>query len=162
MQQIRSCTEGKGGHAAFASIMYSPPATFPGEEPKSFYKNLSKLKCDVLLLFGKDDPWCTPAFAKRMFQCLEEREESSSLQKYVHRYVELENVGHCPNHEAPTAVGHIASRWVRANNRSKVELNLLDEGCHDFDEEWGKIKANEVDGTNISLSVFEKLITTFV
>jgi len=29
MQQIRGCTEGKGGHAAFASILWSPPATYP-------------------------------------------------------------------------------------------------------------------------------------
>jgi len=65
MKQIKSCTDGKGGHAAFASIMFSPPATYTPEEPTSFYKNLSKLECDVLLLFGKEDPWCTPAFAKK-------------------------------------------------------------------------------------------------
>lgn len=29
MNQIRGCTEGKGGHAAFASILWSPPATLP-------------------------------------------------------------------------------------------------------------------------------------
>jgi len=29
MNQIRNCTEGKGGHAAFASILWSAPATFP-------------------------------------------------------------------------------------------------------------------------------------
>jgi hypothetical protein len=157
MKQIKSCTDGKGGHAAFASIMFSPPATYTPEEPTSFYKNLSKLECDVLLLFGKEDPWCTPAFAKKMFQCLQERESSPSHQNFVHRYVELENVGHCPNHEAPTAVGHIASRWVRAEDRDANSLCLLDEEKDVFDEDWG-----EVDGKNVSLSFMENLITTFV
>ncbi len=87
MKQIRACTEGKGGHAAFASIMWSPPATFPESHPKGFYDNLAKIECDVLLLFGSEDPWCTPAFAKRMFQSLIVRDDHPS--KPVHRYIDL-------------------------------------------------------------------------
>jgi len=166
MNQIKGCTEGKGGHAAFASILFSPPATFPSKEhPKDFYKNLAKLECDVLLVFGKDDPWCTPAFAKRMFQSLQEREgrdHSSSKPVPVHRYVELANVGHCPNHESPTAVGHITSRWVRAKDRSKQALALLDEEEQVIAEHWGAVTAKEVDASDISLSPMERLITSFV
>ena len=162
VKQIRGCTEGKGGHAAFASILFSPPATFPSEETNDFYKNLSKLECDVLLVFGKDDPWCTPAFAKRMFLSLKERESSESHKEYVHRYVELDNVGHCPNHEAPTATGHITSRWVKAQDRSKNTLTLLDGGQNMIQEDWGVTTAKEIPEKEISLTVIERLITSFV
>lgn len=37
MNQIRDCTEGKGGHAAFASILWSAPATFSSV---SIYSNI--------------------------------------------------------------------------------------------------------------------------
>ena len=97
-----------------------------------------------------------------MFQCLQERESSPAHQNFVHRYIELGNVGHCPNHESPTAVGHIAGRWVKAEDRSENTLSLLEEENNVFDEEWGAITAEEKDGKNISLSIMEKLITTFV
>jgi len=153
IQQIRSCTEGPGGHAAFSSILYSPPANFT--RGKTFYHELANLQCDVLLLFGKDDPWCTPAFGKRMFQCLQQR--ASSTGAVAGRYLELENVGHCPNHEAPTAVSKICRRWLQNHDRASVPLLKDDD---DFSEEWGSIQAREV--KDVSLSIMEKLITTFV
>lgn len=154
VKQIRSCTEGKGGHAAFASILYSPPATYTA---KNFYDELSNLKCDVLLLFGKDDPWCTPAFAKRMYQCLEQRKQ----EEYVGRYIEIDNVGHCPNHEAPTAVGKICQRWIRTDKERRGFKPLIDNENDDFSEKWCRdIQAREVKDS--SLSVMEKLITTFI
>jgi len=53
--KIRQCTENNGGHAAFASILWSAPAS-----GVSFYDALEQLQeVDVLLLFGADDPWCT-------------------------------------------------------------------------------------------------------
>lgn len=163
MKQIRECTEGKGGHAAFASIMYAPPATFPAVhiESQGFYKNLERLKCDVLLIFGKEDPWCTPAIAKKMFQNLSSRGNSA-----VHRYVELENVGHCPNHESPTAVGYIVNRWMASKDRSQYELSLLDEQkARDqwiVEEPWGTVIAREVNERDASLTRVEQLITSFV
>lgn len=157
VNQIRACTEGRGGHAAFASILFSPPATFTTEDPKDFYKKLAKLECDVLLLFGKEDPWCTPAFAKRMFQSLQSRNRDS-----VHRYIELENVGHCPNHEAPGAVGQITSRWVNSQDRRKDHLQLLDGDRLVIEEPWGTVTANEIDESDVYLTIMERLITTFV
>ena len=90
MQQIRSCTEGPGGHAAFASILWSPPVTIRRDdrEISSFYDALQAVDCDVLLLFGAEDPWCKPAFAKRMLQKLEERSGEA-----MSRYVEVAGVG---------------------------------------------------------------------
>ena len=90
MQQIRACTEGTGGHAAFASILWSPPITIQKDDRaiSSFYDALTVVDCDVLLLFGAEDPWCKPAFAKRMLQKLEQRTSDSQA-----RYVEVAGVG---------------------------------------------------------------------
>ena len=196
MEQIRACTEGEGGHAAFASILFSPPGTFPSpsstdvnngngsdgnddEEPsKDFYKNLALLECDVLLLFGKQDPWCTPAFAKRMFQGLGDRTKKNhdnvndnvndtanandNDNDVVHRYIELDNVGHCPNHEAPNTVGHIAGKWVKSQDRRKGHLVLLEKEELVIEESWGAVTAKEIDEREVSLTIMERLITTFV
>ena len=76
MHQIRGCTLGDGGHAAFASIMWSPPLQVQNDDNDDkrngggFQYCLSKVSCDVLLVFGKDDPWCKPAFAKKMMNAL--------------------------------------------------------------------------------------------
>ena len=176
MKQIKACTETKGGHAAFSSILFSPPATFPSlDEPTDFYKNLALLECDVLLLFGKQDPWCTPAFAKRMFQSLGERTKKNragvtndidididSDAVPVHRYIELDNVGHCPNHEAPITVGLIAGKWVNSLDRRNGQLVLLEEEELVVEESWGAVTAKEIDERDVSLSTMERLITTFV
>mmetsp|Transcript_16620 Transcript_16620/g.24929 ORF Transcript_16620/g.24929 Transcript_16620/m.24929 type:complete len:391 (-) Transcript_16620:131-1303(-) len=162
MKDIRGCTEGKGGHAAFASIMWSAPATFPEGNPQGFYDNLSALECDVLLLFGNQDPWCTPAFAKRMFQSLKERAGTPTAPKPVHRYVAIENCGHCPNHEAPTAVAQIVNRWTGSKDRSRNMLSLLDGEKQIIEEPWATTHVSEVSEDNISLSLMDKIITTFV
>lgn len=155
VKQIRQCTEGKGGHAAFASILYSPPATFPTDEPNDFYRNLGNLECDVLLIFGKEDPWCTPAIGKKMLQSLSRRQNAA-----VHRYVELDNVGHCPNHESPTAVGHIANRWLMSTDRSKQKLLLWDEQQSMepwvSEEPWGRVTAREVTEQSASLNLVDR------
>jgi len=163
-RDIRSCTEGKGGHAAFASILWSPPATFPsGPErtDRDFYAELSELKCDVLLVFGRDDPWCKPAFARRMADALAKREEGGEC---CHRYLDLENVGHCPNHEAPQAVGRAVRRWVDAprkgKNRSDVALVRGEEEV--FEEPWGAVTMREMsDGTNgyINIGLMDRLVS---
>lgn len=157
MKKIRACTEGQGRHAAFASILFSPPASFPGDS-NGFYENLGRLECDVLLLFGRDDPWCTPSFAKRMLQSLSSSHRNGK--NTVHRYIELANCAHCPNHEAPSAVGDISKKWITTRDRSRDSLHLLDKEY--FEEPWGKIKANEIDEENAKLSIMEKVITTFV
>mmetsp|Transcript_25935 Transcript_25935/g.62278 ORF Transcript_25935/g.62278 Transcript_25935/m.62278 type:complete len:469 (+) Transcript_25935:295-1701(+) len=112
--KIRGCTEGKGGHAAFASILWSPPASSSsseqGEGIADFYDSLRSLPIDVLLLFGSDDPWCTPAIAKRMHTAIHGRRANAA----AGRYVSLENAGHCPNHEAPASVARVLSRWIGA------------------------------------------------
>jgi pimeloyl-ACP methyl ester carboxylesterase len=116
IQQIRACTEGPGGHAAFASILWSPPVSAPGIP--TMYDALEQLQCDVLLLFGRDDPWCTPAFAKAMWQRLQQRPAHTS------RYVEIAHVGHCSHHEAPRATAHVLRTWLAATTRADPQCWL--------------------------------------
>jgi pimeloyl-ACP methyl ester carboxylesterase len=161
INQIRECTEGKGGHAAFASILWSPPATYP-DSAKTFYDLLSLLQCDVLLLFGQEDPWCKPAFAKRMINSLNSRSISSinSCQACC-RYLQLSNVGHCPNHEAPKAVGKVVSTWLRESDRKTAAL-VDGHDVEVFSEEWGEISLRELDADKIETSWLDRLAATFV
>ncbi|KAL7468647.1 hypothetical protein ACHAXS_008880 [Conticribra weissflogii] len=169
--RIRECTEGNGGHAAFASILWSAPATVPDRcstatgivegntnanantntntntnterrrVPVQFYQALQSLPMDVLLVFGSDDPWCTPAVAKRMHSTLSSRRGVRLCDREIRnhhdidhdnavngnavndsveiapasRYIAIDNAGHCPNHEAPTAVAKVLSAWIDAD-----------------------------------------------
>lgn len=159
MNQIRSCTESQGGHAAFASIMWSPPITVPlsSGERGNYEACLESLECDVLLLFGSDDPWCKPAFAKRMLNNLSKRPANK-----IHRYIELSNVGHCPNHEAPTAVARVLQGWLEATNRRSDQLSLLQADTEVVRESWGKTVARERSESEIPLSTMDRIATTFV
>jgi len=160
--QIRNCTEGNGGHAAFASILWSPPATF-SSDTSNFYSSLSRLECDVLLIFGKDDPWCKPSFGRRMFHELHNRNSSSRKnQNAIQRYIELDNVGHCPNHEAPTVVGQVVSRWVNTVHRETDELRLLDDEVQLVPELWAEISAREIKEDDARLSRMDRIFTNMV
>ena len=206
MHQIRGATLGNGGHAAFASIMWSPPLNALEHDNKNngkkgdFQDCLVRVPCDVLLVFGKDDPWCKPAFAKNMLKALEERQQDNNSATSttsdandvpvpippVHRYVEITNAGHCPNHEAPKAVGHLVKAWVDAKhgNRSKQQLalinNIIEQQEHEttgtttsmrhqrqrqhkfFTEEWGENAVVELDRENIELGFIDRFVTSFM
>lgn len=157
MHQIRGCTLGAGGHAAFASILFSPPLGVSDDEKGNFQDCLARLQCDVLLVFGKDDPWCKPAFAKKMLQALAMREPNR-----VHRYIEVENCGHCPNHEAPQAVAKVVNSWVNAEDRSEKMLSLVNADKEIFSEPWGETVVRERKEDDIQLSWLDQLAITFV
>ena len=174
---------GNGGHAAFASILWSPPLKISSVRylhrclsyeikicvahilfppilkivNMSFDECLSSLECDVLLMFGRDDPWCKPAFAKRMLQALDKREPGK-----VHRYIEIENAGHCPNHEAPQAVARVFHSWVGAADRRENASTLVNGEKEVLEEEWGETVIRELKGEQIPLSFMDKVATTFV
>ena len=145
-QQIQSCTQGNGGHAAFASILWSPPAS-----GYNWFTKLSQLPCHCLLLFGAQDPWCTPAFAKKMLQSLPKKSN------FAKRYLELDHVGHCPNHEAPQAVATAITKWMYASNKQTTAL-----GCSTFSEPWGDIQMKEKNEQDISLTLLDWFAITFV
>jgi hypothetical protein len=110
-------------------------------------------------MFGRDDPWCKPAFGKKMLEALSRRDHARGL---VARYIELENVGHCPNHESPRSVGKVVSAWVRATDRHKENLKLVDESNHVIKEEWAEIVMQEKDANDIPLSFVDRLATKFI
>ena len=193
MQQIRGCTLGNGGHAAFASIMWSPPLNSRrshdeveegdvdgdganGDRKKGggdFQDCLARVSCDVLLVFGKDDPWCKPAYAKKMLKALEERGKNAAIVTSaapvvpvpIQRYIEITNAGHCPNHEAPKTVGHLVKAWVGAKDqdRRKEQLSLIEQQKHKiFTEEWGEHAATELDKEDIELGLVDRIVSSFM
>lgn len=188
MNQIRGCTLGNGGHAAFASIMWSPPLRSKGSS--DFYDCLRKVSCDVLLVFGTDDPWCKPVFARNMLLALEERTTTTANKRqHQQRYIEITQTGHCPNHEAPKAVGHLVNRWVNCCNdnandnandaRSPNNLSLVagadtnneapaaqtasSTDAVSFVEDWGEMTIRERQKEDIQTgSWLDKIITSFM
>ncbi|KAL7545236.1 hypothetical protein ACHAWF_008591 [Thalassiosira exigua] len=160
--KIRACTEGTGGHAAFASILWSAPASDASHSgrtsegattPADFYEALGSLSADVLLLFGDDDPWCTSAVAKRMHVTLCDRAGGGERDPPAQRYVALEGAGHCPNHEAPGAVAKVAARWIEGGTtasdgamvrrRRRADASLASKG-EVASEPWGDVRVREV------------------
>lgn len=158
MRQIQACTEGKGGHAAFASILWSPPATFSTDSANDFATNLAKVQCDTLLVFGKEDPWCTSSVGKKMYDILSQRNFSS---KPVQRYIELENVGHCPNHEAPQAVAAAVKRWLDME-RKQYNVPLVDSSGETFHEQWGQITSRELNAEDAKMTIMDRIMSEFV
>jgi len=164
MQQIRGCTLGDGGHAAFASIMWSPPLVSKGQDSSAssgdFYDCLKHVSCNVLLVFGKDDPWCKPAFARSMLLSLEERKtklrtSSNDDGVPVHCYYEISDVGHCPNHEAPKAVSHLLNEWI-AGRGSDSTSRTTDRS---FSEEWGETLVRERSRDDIRVGWVDRIVT---
>jgi len=117
---------------------------------------LAKVQCDTLLIFGKEDPWCTPSIGKRMYDILSSR---SHPNEPIHRYVELENVGHCPNHEAPHAVGSVLKRWLDNGERSNDNLFLVDGKYQTFNEPWGIITSRELDENEARMSIKDRVLS---
>lgn len=92
-----------------------------------------------------------------MLKALNRREPNK-----VHRYVEIENAGHCPNHEAPQAVGHVVSSWVRSDDRREGHLTLVESTKQVLIEKWGETKMQERKEGDIRLSFIDRLAVAFV
>jgi pimeloyl-ACP methyl ester carboxylesterase len=163
-QQIRNCTQGPGAHAAFASILWSPPIRVPlrnGQLASNFYESLGLVECNVLMLFGTSDPWCKPAVAKRMLRELNARPRPAGdgFIRYQQRYVELSSVGHCPNHEAPVAVANILSQWLLHEASLPVKLPIHGKVVA---EQWGETILTEKTENDIQLSWLDQIVVAFV
>ena len=99
-------TNNQGGHAAFASILFTPNAGLPSTDEAI---RMIPQDSEVCLVFGANDPWCTPAVARafaRRFQA-----------KTMLRYFSLKNCGHCPNNEQPTITADIISNPTSATSQ---------------------------------------------
>lgn len=76
-----------------------------------------------------------------------------------------QNSGHCPNHEAPQAIGQLVRNWVNAEERRKESLKLVVEDGADkqvFHEPWGAVTIQEQEAEDIELSLYDWLAVTFV
>jgi hypothetical protein len=92
-----------------------------------------------------------------MLKALDQREPGK-----VHRYIEVENCGHCPNHEAPQAVGRVVTGWVGAEDRSTDQLSLLKSEREVFQEPWGETATRERKQEDIQIGLMDRIATTFV
>ena len=174
--RIRQVTlDSAGGHAAFASIVWGRPAqlvsptrgaaadgsksaSLGGSSTSgggnSFYDALQLVQCDVLLLYGAEDPWCGPAFGRAAARARglqndlkgEEDDNRASTAASatsrpdaaagpVTRYVELSSCGHCPHHEAPEATNELLADWLSPS---------LERADWPGSGSWGGVKAREV------------------
>ncbi|KXZ47460.1 hypothetical protein GPECTOR_35g898 [Gonium pectorale] len=98
--RIVEATEQPGALDAFTSIVLSPKAAL------SFDELLDRLRCPVLLLYGREDPWVRPLWGQRLKRRLP-----------AATYLELSPAGHCPHHEAPAAVNRALRAWVAAQEQ---------------------------------------------
>jgi len=84
----------------------------------------------------------------------------------VCRYLELDNVGHCPNHEAPKAVGSVVTTWIGAKNRHAQHLTLVDDDNDSnnnvYREDWAEIRIQERSAAEIRVGLMDRLATTFI
>lgn len=88
-------------------------------------------------------------------------ESLSTRQNVSSRFVELEGVGHCPNHESPQAVASLVSTWVK--NRQKDKLQLVEHDKRVTVEDWGaEIIMQEKEAADIELSLLDRIATKFV
>ena len=101
-----------GGHAAFGSILFDDGVR--GENGEDFYGLLSALGREggvrVLGVYGAEDQWIDPFFAKRAFGALQEKASGGGPEP-PHLYL-LSSAAHCPNHEQPSVVAGIVSSWM--------------------------------------------------
>lgn len=99
-QRISDAASHPMGSAAFASILFSPK-----QEP-SFGDALDQLaarRLPVVLIYGEDDPWVVPFWAKR----------AAARVEGVGEYYALSPAGHCPHHEVPAAFNRTLISWLK-------------------------------------------------
>ncbi|CAK0908278.1 unnamed protein product, partial [Prorocentrum cordatum] len=58
----------------------------------------------VLLLYGEDDPWIVPFWARRA---------ADRVSAGVGEYYAISPAGHCPHHEAPAAFNTVLLNWLQ-------------------------------------------------
>ena len=181
VHEIQSCTNGPFGHDAFASILWSPPLSIACEpmpptniatttSTTNFYDCIEQVQCHVLLCYGQKDPWCKPAFAKQILQRLSQQQPpppgTSSPHHNMYHYVELSNVGHCPNHEAPIATAMVLTKWLQQQqqqqsqwtNQENINQCLFD-GKQPVvvEETWGTTIVQERNANEIPLDWLDQI-----
>ncbi|KAF6264364.1 hypothetical protein COO60DRAFT_1698391 [Scenedesmus sp. NREL 46B-D3] len=118
---------------AFISMVLSPAGKL------SFDEVLQAVECPVCLAYGREDPWVAPLYGHRAKRLL-----PSAV------YLELSPAGHCPHHEAPTAVNSIIATFVAAVEAGQQHQHALMQAgsVTSFDEAGGcTVQVACVDGS---------------
>ncbi|KAL3140722.1 hypothetical protein ABBQ32_005278 [Trebouxia sp. C0010 RCD-2024] len=102
VDQILASTQHPLALDAFVSILFAPQARL------SFDGMLAAMQCPVCMIYGREDPWVVPLWGQRLKRLLADAV-----------YLEVSPAGHCPHHEAPTAVHEAMSKWVQSMESGK-------------------------------------------
>merc|ERR1712228_1095360 len=91
-------------------------------------------------------------------------EKIDNNKSVIYKFYELDNVGHCPNHEAPQAVASTLYNWIYHtidNRKEKKQYNKEEEEEEEFFyyEPWGDTILREV--KDIHLNFMDNLFTSF-
>jgi hypothetical protein len=90
------------------------------------------------------------------------------------RYISLENVGHCPNHEAPRSVAKVVLPWIRASEttanvdgqQQSIRCNIplvAQDGSEETREPWGVVRAHEVSlDESKDLGMIDRIVSSMV
>eukprot|EP00775_Hariotina_reticulata_P005191 gene5191-5429_t len=128
VERIIEATEHPEAADAFTSIVLSP------ESALTFEEMIQDLSCPVCLAYGASDPWIVPLWGQRVKRWLPQA-----------HYLELDCVGHCPHHEAPSTVNQIIATWVQAvENGQQQQQQLLQEGS--------RLSFQEADGSYVQVT----------
>ncbi|WIA10745.1 hypothetical protein OEZ85_010916 [Tetradesmus obliquus] len=131
LERIVQATQHPEALDAFTSIVLAPKTQL------SFDEMLAAVSCPVCLAYGRDDPWVVPLWGQRLKRTLPQAQ-----------YLELAPAGHCPHHEAPTAINSIIGSWVSAVEAGRhQELELTQVGAATSYE--------EADGQVVTVSCLE-------
>lgn len=96
-----------------------------------------------------------------MHTTLNERTENPDGNTPCQRYVTIDNAGHCPNHEAPTAVAKVLESWLGAPDRSTA--SLITGGKESIHEPWGDVMLREVSiEESESIGFVDKIVSSMV
>ncbi|GLC45073.1 hypothetical protein PLESTB_001465600 [Pleodorina starrii] len=129
VSRIVEATQQPGALDAFTSIVLSP------KTERSFDELVDELRCPVLLLYGKEDPWVRPLWGQRLKRRLP-----------AATYLELSPAGHCPHHEAPAAVNRALRAWIAAQEAAAEAGEGRGEG-----REEGRGRAGEGEGLGLAV-----------
>ncbi|DBB17977.1 TPA: hypothetical protein ACH3X3_002978 [Trebouxia sp. C0006] len=132
VDQIIASTQHPLALDAFVSILFAPQARL------SFDGMAAAMQCPVCMIYGREDPWVVPLWGQRLKRLLADAV-----------YLEISPAGHCPHHEAPTAVHEAMSGWLQSvETSSSLPWAVGQQWRHQ------KLTVTHVDGS--PRNVFEK------
>lgn len=120
VQRILEATEQPLALDVFSAIALAPKPELGFDE---CLDRLRERGTDVLMLYGREDPWVVPLWGRRL-----KKRVPSAI------YLEMSPAGHCPHHEVPNTVTTLMLRWI-----STGEAPVPEGGEASIEEEGGRL-----------------------